>query len=470
MNRECIQLLMNRIIDGEANANERVELSRALKADPMLSEEYAEMQLVHRATENLFCEIRLPQNFSKNVMSRLQPRETPTDLATDSVRLPSIRSHSGANQVAHIKPRKNVFTLVASLASAAAILLTAGIMFANMSGNNVQNPESLNSGVDQGVLVASGTHRTEPLPSDSKLGDAPGNNPDASSDSSETVIDRTDSNKDGNNSSPNKHIRLPDGNSGETVIENEGDKSKKVTPPPEGPTFPEDDANDPVVVEKPDAPESEETDDLVERDPTGDKERKTEVGPDNRRKIGHMQVLSGYLLEYVNGDWQKLIDTASIRENSRLKTSSNGVVMLELDSGRVTLGKDTEINLRSSEELEIVDGEVSLSRNSMDSASSISVMSNDLTWTQQTGISIIERKRTGLEVQNVLGNGLLSNQDNGFIEIYDGYEIRANFGKELKEGRAKRVTLSNWSAESRAVYISYLLEPVISDREYDAKA
>lgn len=462
MNRERIQLLMNRIIDGEANATERAELSRALKADPLLSEEYAQMQLVHRATENLFCEIRLPQNFSKNVMSRLQPRETPSDLATDSVRLPSIRPHSGSNglnQLAHVRPRKNVFTLVASLASAAAILLTAGIMFANVSGNNVQvqNPSSSMSDADRGVPGLDDAHRTDSSSSGSKRGDAPEINPDASSDSSETVVDNTDP--------------KPDENHGDAVIENEDDKSEKVNPQPEGSRFPEDSENDPVVEDKPDGstlPE-EKPDSVIEREPEGDKEHKTEVKPDNRRKIGQMQVLSGYLLEYVNGDWQKLKDTANIREDSHLKTNVNGIVMLELENGRVTLGKGSEIHLLSSERLEIIDGEVSLSRNSMDSAGSLSVVSSGLTWTQQAGISVIERKRSGLEVQNVLGDGLLFNQENGLLEISGGYEVRASFGKVLKEGRAKRLTLPDWSADGRALYLVNQLAPVLDERGYEAK-
>ncbi|MHC4841452.1 MAG: anti-sigma factor family protein [Planctomycetota bacterium] len=467
MNREHINIVMNRIIDGEANATEREELSRALKADPMLSEEYAEMQLVHRATENLFNELRLPQSFSKNVMDRLQPRGV-DDANVDSVRLPSLRSHSGGHRhVAHPKPRKNVFTLVASLASAAAILLTAGILFASMSNNTVtEDPNSLVSDDDGSVSVDNGDNRTDPLASDPKRGDAPEQNSEASPESSETVKNGPDSEGDSNKKSPHEES-LPEKIPGETIIKN-GPESEDVSPPetPEQPVkgpVVEDEDETPILPEKPE--------DVVEgpEKNNGEDDRKTDVTPENRRKIGSMTVLAGHLLAFRNGDWHKLDADAEILEGSRLKTNVNGVVMLELDYGRITLGKGSEVEFSNDSTVEVLDGEVSVSRNSLDMTGTLTVTAKNLTWTQLEGVSVVELKRSGIELKNVVGKGQLYNENNGVIEVENGYEVRADFEKDLKEGRAKRLTAPDWNADSRAVYMTDMLAPVISDRGYADK-
>jgi hypothetical protein len=79
MNREHLDILMNRAIDGKASPPEREELARALMADPTLRAEYDELAGAHLSTVALFERLELPTDFTARVMRKVQPDHVPTD-------------------------------------------------------------------------------------------------------------------------------------------------------------------------------------------------------------------------------------------------------------------------------------------------------------------------------------------------------------------------------------------------------
>lgn len=142
MNREHLDILMNRAIDGKASPPEREELARALLADPALRAEYDELVGAHISTVALFERLELPPDFGARVMRRVQPDHVPTDadltaiiedssLGTQLAAEPLPSPAPAARRTALLRRQATVTTILSGIgafSAAAALFIAIGFL------------------------------------------------------------------------------------------------------------------------------------------------------------------------------------------------------------------------------------------------------------------------------------------------------------------------------------------------------
>lgn len=159
MNREHLDILMNRAIDGKASPPEREELARALLADPTLRAEYDELTGAHLSTVALFERLELPEDFTSRVMRKVQPDHVPTDadltaiiedsdLGTQLVAEPEPSPAPATRRTALLRRQATVTTILSSIGafSAAAALFIAIGFLTGIIGSNKSQPQPEVSG------------------------------------------------------------------------------------------------------------------------------------------------------------------------------------------------------------------------------------------------------------------------------------------------------------------------------------
>lgn len=474
---------MNRCIDGVATADEREQLARAMKADPMLRAEFEELQSVHASTESLFRQISLPQDFSARVMRRVQRSDVPGDANQESVRLPAQRPlGSRPRSSGTHRRRARVYAIVASFSAAAAMLLALGVLtgFFARAGIGTQGVapayQDLAEG-RQGGPDVEGLNRTDPSsppPSVTPKGNGQSDftptpedphEPDASPEHEDSTVPRTE----------------PESAADEVVGSNENRGSEPADPIPvkevESPPSPAPDAG--TVVEEPAESEPEAPAPVEPHEPEGaieqpdiPREDKTSAAPAERVQLGRMFVLNGRA-EMVDstGGTTALGEEHLLYVGDRIRTSVNGLILLRTESGDVTLYRGSELSLESEGLFALQSGTVALDRSDAQSGTDIAVRADDFTVYLNHGCATVERKRRGLVVQKAIGFASVSHDEFGtvLLDVQSGYDLELEFGKPAGEPKARPQRVSDWLAESRAKTVMLAVQPALAERGYASR-
>lgn len=154
MNREHLDILMNRAIDGKASPPEREELARALLSDPTMRAEYDELIGAHLSTVALFERLELPTDFTARVMRKVQPDHVPTDAdLTAIIEDSNLGTQLAAEQAAFAAPtsrrtallrrQATITTLLSSIgavSAAAALFLAIGFLTGIIGSGKPHSP------------------------------------------------------------------------------------------------------------------------------------------------------------------------------------------------------------------------------------------------------------------------------------------------------------------------------------------
>ncbi len=473
MKREQAELLMNRAIDGLASAAEREQLARILRANPLLRSEFEDMQAVHSSTESLFRQLALPVDFSAHVMRRVQGVEVPSDTSLENVRLPEQRAHNGRLLTTNGPARRTVriYAIIAAVSAAAAVMLAVGVFsgaFARAGIGTQGSPEAL---TDDGKALAEG-RRGVPDRGEFNRTDSPTPQPLGSNEQQAPDGDRV----------------RPDGSS-IAVPENEGNESAPLPQPAKrevkdvpAPRTPEDSREpepDEVVENEPaPQPEPEAGGDVVEQLRPETPEDKTQAEPSKREVVGKLLVMSGRA-DLVNADGTSTrLQDQELHSGDRIRTRYGAVVLLQLEGGDVTLGRDTQVVISAGNALTLEQydgsekGQLSLDRAMRHGGGSLEVKCEDYTLFVMQGTTILERKRRSLNITKAAGFATITHDSFGslLLDETSGYESSIEFGKEFSQPRAKRVSLPDWSGESRGQTVMQALEPDLQARQFNSNA
>jgi hypothetical protein len=495
MRREEAEILMQHALDGVLSDKDKARLARALKADPILNNEFEELKAVHAATKSMFEQLELPRDFSGRVMQRIQDSHVPADAGVESVRLPkarrgvSGRSSVPAPPVLHLQRRRErIFQVVSAVSVAAALLLALGVftgVFSNQqvqntggnvaegtqpgdaSGTTSQQGENLTRG-SQGGPGVEGNHRTDPSVLPSKEREASG--PETDSEASPA---------------PASDNRVPD--SGEGRQDPASGESSPPTPrdpkpAPQGPIAPdlpevvveEEEAESPgeedrhsedeITPRRPTVVEGEgasETPESVERPASGSTSAGGEV-VEERPALGSLTVFSGRLeVLGADGAWARLADGADIKGGAQYRTNVNGVVMLALPSGNVVIGRGSELELDNYGAGKLVSGEVFVERLPQSEGSSFVLHCNEYTVSVASGCTVVTLRRRGLQVRTPVGHSSLTSDRLGVIAIDSGFELDHDFSREFAEPQEGMLVLPDWSGDGRTASLLSLAEPTL---------
>lgn len=474
MKTDNSQLLINHYLDGVATAADRERLARAMKVDPLLRAEFEELESVHASTESLFRQLKLPEDFSKRVMRRVQHSDVPSDESLEAVRLPAQRPlGSRPKPVVTHRKRARVYAIIASISAAAALLLALGVLtgFFARAGIGTQGvtpvdkelAEGRQGGPDVEELNRTDSSSLPPTKTDKREVHVEDDTPDEP----EPVVPELPKPEP---KDPPKEVVEPESTPDEPLPE-----EVIKQPEPKEPAIPDAPEPEPVpgpkdVVKEPTAPEPDEPEPghTVEEEPKDDK---TEAVPTDRIRIGRMLVLNGKAeLVSETGETKPMGEEQELFVGDRIRTSSNGLVLLQTDAGNVTLYRKSELILQD-QEISLRDGIVSLDRTSKHLGSDIALSIDDYTLYLNSGCAVVERKRRGFDVQKTLGFASLSHNEFGTV-LFDeefGYELSAEFGKAPGELHAKKLFLPDWSGESRSKSVMLAIDTALKDREYPSR-
>lgn len=484
MNQERAELLINRAVDGIATRDEREQLARAMRADPLLRSEFEELQTVHASTESLFRQLSLPEDFSKRVMRRVQGADVPADESLENVRLPSQRRTSKIPTPVTPAQRRRVgvYAIIATVSAAAAVMLAIGVLsgfFARagigtsgaetvIPNNEKEVADGRRGGPDTGEINRTVSPTHQPL---ANSGDGSANKTDGADPKVEqpkVTPPAPQQPKGSEDVQPNDEPQPED-----VVKKPEGEQPGPVVPKPE-PEKPE--GGGLIDNGKPDTgevkPEPEQKPEgIVETEPK--KENATQVTPaPERTKLGKVAgILSGRVeVSTDNENWTRLSESQEIRQGDHIRTSQGGNALLLLDSGSVTLGHDTQVAISNASSVALEDGIVSLDRDS-NHTGDLDVVVDDYTVHVSFGCALIERKRRGLSVAKSVGFASLSHDEFGsvLLDTDSGYEIEAEFGKVADEARKKIFKLPDWSSEARSQIVMMNLDSTLTTREFGVR-
>ncbi|MCB9932472.1 MAG: hypothetical protein H6841_03530 [Planctomycetes bacterium] len=468
MNREQAELLMNRAIDGLASADEREQLARILRANPLLRSEFEDMQAVHVSTESLFRQLALPVDFGARVMRRVQGVEVPSDIGIENVRLPEQRAHNGRLFATTGPARRTVriYALIAAVSAAAAVMLAVGVFsgaFARAGIGTQALPEDGKAVAEgrRGVPDRGELHRTD-SPTPQPLGSNERKTPDGDTVRPEGSSVETPGGKD-NEAAPAPLPPLP--------------KSEPEQPAPPKETQHPDPRPEDVVKHEPEPAQPQPEDTVEQPKPKTPEGGKTSAVPDTREVAGKLLVMSGRA-ELINEDGSstRLQDKdQQVFCGDRIRTKYGAVVLLQLPGGDVTLGKDTQVVLDSSSSLTLEGGDkgqIALDRGHSHGGSSLEVKCDEYSLFVMSGTAIIERKRRGLNVTKATGFTTITHETFGslLLDETSGYESEVEFGKEFGQPKAKRVSLPDWSSEARSQAVMMALDPDIQTRQFTQAA
>ena len=464
MNREHQHLLINRAVDGAASVEEREELARALKADPLLRSELDDTEAVHTATTSLFRQLALPEDFSKRVMRRIQGVEVPADAQVDSVRLPAVRPANGraAKIVSTHRRRARIYAIVAFVSAAASLLLAIGVLTGAFSNNTTGTTTT-----EEGTKAADGRRGVPDTGNPTPHRDSHPQPP--------LIDDRTAPDGDAVDSPEAKDPGVVDPASKPEGQRDPRDPAEKPESKPEQPVDPKDPGIEPGTPEE-----------VVKGEPEPEPEGVVEDQPDPSREpegseaaatvvLGRMLVLSGQVhLVGADGSLTRLDDDQPIHAGDRLRTKWNAVVMLQLGGGDVTLGKDTEVSIESESVLRLEEcdgkekGMIAVDRNAGHSGGTFEVACGEYSLFAMSGATVLERKSYGMDITKAVGFATLTHEVFGSILFTEesGYEAKVRFGKEYETPKALNVTLPDWSAETRAQAVMLSLGDVLAARKF----
>lgn len=471
MKTDSAQLLINRYLDGVATAEEREQLARAMQVDPLLRNEFEDLESIHASTESLFRQLKLPEDFSARVMRRVQNGGVPSDEVLEAVRLPAQRPLGSRPRpvVAHRK-RARVYAIMATISAAAALLLAVGVL--------------------TGFFARAGIGTQGLPPADKELAEGRQGGPDVEelnrTDSSSLPPSKTDKREERvKNDTPKQPVpvepKLPEPEPKEVVQPEPAPQDPLPEdvikqPEPKEPAIPDTPEPEPLpeakdVVEQPETPEPDPVDpnDTVEDEP---KENKTEALPTDRTRIGRMLILNGKAELVDNaGNGKPMTEEQELFAGDRIRTNVNGLVLLQTESGNLTLHRKSEIKLDSSEMMVLQAGTVALDRDNGHAGTDLAITADAYTMYLNHGCAVIERKRRGLTVEQSFGFASISHDEFGtvLLDEQSGHELDVEFGKPVEEPRAKPIRIPDWSAESRAKVLLLALNESIRNREYPAR-
>jgi hypothetical protein len=476
MKREQAELLMNRAIDGQASAAEREQLARILRANPLLRSEFEDLQAVHASTESLFRQLALPVDFSARVMRRVQGVEVPSDTNLENVRLPEQRAHHGRLLTTNGPARRTVriYAIIAAVSAAAAVMLAVGVFsgaFARAGIGTQGSPEAL---TDDGKAVAEG-RRGVPDRGEFNRTDSPTPQPLGSNE----------------RQAPDGDSVRPEGSSIAAPADN-GNESAPLPQPVKrevkdapAPRTPEDSREPEVeeVVENDPAPQPQPEpaaggNGVVEQPRPETPEDKTQAEPTKREVVGKLLVMSGRA-DLLNADGSSTrLQDQDLHSGDRIRTKYGAVVLLQLAGGDVTLGRDTQVMISAGNALTLEQydgsdkGQLSLDRAGRHGGGSLEVKCEDYTLFVMQGTTILERKRRSLNITKASGFATITHDSFGslLLDETSGYESSIEFGKEFGQPKAKRVSLPDWSGESRGQTVMQALEPDLQARQFSSNA
>ncbi|MBZ0137968.1 MAG: hypothetical protein K8I27_16550 [Planctomycetes bacterium] len=469
MKLDGAQLLMNRYLDGVATAEEREQLARAMRCDPLLRGEFEEIESVHASTQSLFQQLALPEDFSKRVMRRVQDAHVPSDGSLDAVRLPAQRPLRTRRRFTSTHRRRaRVYAIVATISAAAALLLAVGVFsgFFASAGIGTRGEateqdlaEGRQGGPDREELNRTDSSSLPPSRTDKREAPPQGGTP-----------GRTAPVEPAGRSQPEVPDIAPAPQP--EVIEHPQPAELEPLSPAQGKDVvktPEPANPEPVkpadgdTVEQPGTPATE---------PLEDKTGKTEALPADRVRIGRMLVLNGKA-DLVNnaGESRPMGEEQELFQGDRVRTSVNGLILVRTDAGDLTVQRGSEVTLESDQLFSLLSGTVALSRGNHQAGTDIAVKGDDFTLYLNHGCAVVERKRRGLAIQKPFGFASVSHEEFGTILLDDasGYELDLEFGKPAAEARKKVLALPGWSAESRSKSAMLAIMPLLKAREYPAR-
>lgn len=479
---------MNRAVDGVAGVEEREQLASAMRADPLLRQEFEELQAADMATRGLFQQLALPRDFSKRVMRRVQGRDVPAD---ESPRLPEPRPFK-QRRVRLARAQRNrirMYAVISGVSAAASVMLLVGVFTGFFTRNgigaveNVSPSESVADG-RQGVLDSEGYNRTDPSthqPDPSVNNEDSNESPvvdDAADGADDTEVEagpdkgadvtvrKDDTPEPGNH--PDRHPEAPEPRVPDEVVNEDPEPSteprKDVTSEPDSAPAPR---NDPVVERKPESDPKETAEPEVSPEPRTPEETVAVERP----VIGRLSVLSGRVyVQDKDGEWVKLEDADGIREGAHLKTSRTGVALMSFDSGAVTLGRGSEATLSKTDSLTLLEGLAAVERGTASAGHSMELVIDSHRLVVQSGSVFVERNRRGFEVSKAFGVATLTHDEMGSIAMPDdsAYKAEVNFSDTIYSEAAAQdlMLLPGYSAVSRARVVMSELTPALEAREF----
>lgn len=476
MKTERAEILMNRAIDGTASLDEREQLARAISADPLLRNEFEELQSVHASTKSLFIQLQLPNDFAARVMRRVQGNDVPADDGLEQVRLPSQRrSPRRLARVTKIQQRRvRAYAVVATVSAAAALMLALGVFSGFFTRAGIGATGAPSAGTTDSKAVADGRqggpdseeiNRTvssthQPLVNS---GDAETDNGSADGVEAKTPEDKpvpADTN------SPTPENQVAKGDEGSTE------------PTPEKPIINDHEPRHTDVVEdgKENPAPPEHAPEITPKDgsegvvESGRKDETSAVEPQPERVLlGRISsILSGRVEVSADAQtWTRISENQELFEGDHVRTLVNGSVLLLLDSGSVSLDKRTQVTLDTGSNVLLDEGTVALDRNA-NHAGDLHLRVEDYTLHLSFGCAVVERKRRGLAVQKPVGFASLSHDEFGtvLLDTDAGYAIDAEFGKVADEPRAGFIQMPSWAWEARSQLVMLGLEEVLNSREF----
>ncbi|MEZ5991025.1 MAG: hypothetical protein R3E76_01550 [Planctomycetota bacterium] len=476
MKTERAEILMNRAIDGTASLDEREQLARAMSADPLLRNEFEELQSVHASTNSLFNQLELPTDFAARVMRRVQGNDVPADSGIEQVRLPSQRR--GRRRVARVtqihQRRVRVYAIVATVSAAAALMLALGVFSGFFTRAGIGATGTPSAGTTDSKAVADGrqggpdseeinrtvssTHQPLANPGDAEAADGSAVSPDVKT----PEINPTPA--DTNSPIPKDQVKKGDENSPEPTPEEPIGSDHE----PRHTDVVDDGTENPAPPERaPEVTPKDESEGVVE---SGPKDETSAVKQQPERVLlGRISsILSGRVEVSADAQtWTRISENQELFEGDHVRTLVNGSVLLLLDSGSVSLDKRTQVTLDTGSNVLLDEGTVALDRNA-NHAGDLHLRVEDYTVHLSFGCAVIERKRRGLSVQKPVGFASLSHDEFGtvLLDTDAGYAIDAEFGKVADEPRTGFIQMPGWAWEARSQLVMLGLEDVLNERDF----
>ncbi|MCC6574787.1 MAG: hypothetical protein IT462_13490 [Planctomycetes bacterium] len=470
MNRERIELLMNRSLDGAASREEKEELARALKADPVIKTEFDELAGVHNSLNSLFTKLALPKDFNKRVMRRVQPQDIPSDMNMQAVQAVSetapliqlpLRRSSRMQAAGTPAGRKSgrlipMFVSIGAVSAAAALLIVIGMVTGIIGTANTPKTgpasdyQAERSG---GVPRVPGHHRTDPGVAKPEREASDGNKSPSEASPGITKPEPAPVKRDG-------PVNAQDGAKPE--VRNPEPKVGPENPQPEEPVVPES-----PLPEEPVTPEPK--GEVVEK-PVTPAEGPTST--QGRRVIGTMAVITGkahYQAE--DGKWAEFAHGADVREGANVRTSQGGIAILRLPYGAVVMGNDSNVQLmEEAHRLTLVKGEVTLERGRLDAGEdgandgALEAIFDGSTLRLEQGTTLIERRNNKkVEIHQIIGGcAVLRGAD--VMAVSNGQMVAVNAGSAFEKPVSRAYLLEGWAGKARAEMVMSAISEGLASR------
>ena len=450
MNREHIEQLIHRSLDGVLSGPDREELARALREDPLLFAEVEELKATHLALASMFRQVALPKDFSGRVMGCIQPSHVPTDTKYGFGGLQKSR-FSRPQFIRHRSVR--LVHWAAAFAAAAIVILTVALVLEYQAPPEGVSTGSSQVGGRQGVPGSSEGNRTDSLNRQPEKRGA--SEPEMGTEASQPVptpgrdVARQPAPPLEGSNTP------PEVVSEDATVPNEIEKSSVPGDPP------------PAGVDSTPSPADREG--VVEKAalPADDQPRETHSVPAPECAVlGRFNLFNGRAeVSQGDGKWQALKGDEELRQGAQVRTSVVGVASIVFSTGTLTIARSSSVTLTGPNQVKLDSGMAAVDKPLQADGDYLAVHCESYVYYVKNGAASIERRQRGLNVRHYVGFSTLTHETMGSLVFDRAATLDLEFGKNYPLCKfPATLPAPDWLARSRSASLWAEIEPRLAEK------